>query len=183
MEKTFHSNLRVNDYITHFPHAEGMISGLIGGLFATMVMDLVLMGVLSIAGLPALTCFSIVGSTLAHFFSVLGVEIAGGIQLGVIGHYLIGPMLGAIFGVAVTRVSVRRLDTAMKIVLLAIVYIEIVSQPILALTPLLLKMTAPETLQWFGESFVVHLLWGVVFGGIMSQQLRLKTMLPTKRLT
>ena len=95
-------------------------------------------------------------------------------QLGVAGHYLIGPVLGTIFGSAVTRVGVHRLDTPMKVVVLAIVYVDIVSQPILALTPILLTMTVPETLQWFAESFVVHLLWAVVMGTVMNYPLQLK---------
>ena len=50
---------------------QGMVVGAVGGLVGTMVMDLVLMGALLAAGLPALTCFSIVGDTVARFFSIL----------------------------------------------------------------------------------------------------------------
>jgi hypothetical protein len=157
------------------PLARGMVVGSLGGLAGTMVMDLVLMGALAAAGLPALTCFSIVGDTVARFFSVLDIEMAGGVPLGVAGHYLIGPLVGAIFGAAVARVAALRVDSLKKGVVLAILYVEILSQPILATTPILLKMTAHETLQWFSVSFVMHFILAVVLGVIVSYGLRLAT--------
>ena len=114
------------------------------------------------------TCFAMVGDTVARLFSMLGVQLAGGIPLGVAAHYLIGPLIGAIFGVAVTRFDALRLNTLKKGIMLAVLYIEIVSQPILATTPVLLKMTGPETWQWFGISFIMHMIWGVVLGVVVS---------------
>lgn len=155
--------------------SNGAFIGAIGGLVGTMVMDLVLMGALSAVGLPALTCFSIVGDTVARFFSMLGIEMAGGVLLGAATHYLIGPMVGAIFGVIVTQVDALRVDSMKKGVMLAILYVEILGQPILATTPILLKMTARETLQWFSVSFVMHFMLAVVLGVIVSYGLRLAT--------
>lgn len=51
-------------------------------------------------------------------------------------------------------------------------YMELMSQPILATAPIILKMTASETLQWFGVSFAMHLIWGVVLGAVVSYGLR-----------
>jgi len=131
-------------------------------------MDFALMGALSAVGMPALTCFSIVGNTAARFFSILGIEMAGGVPLGVATHYLIGPLVGAIYGAAVAQVDALRVDTLKKGIVLAVLYVEILSQPILATTPILLRMTVPETLQWFGGSFVMHLMWGIVLGAVVS---------------
>jgi hypothetical protein len=157
------------------PLARGMVVGSLGGLVGTLVMDVILMGTLSAVGLPALTCFSIVGNTVARFFSILGIEMAGGVPLGAAAHYLIGPVVGAIFGAAVAQVDALRVDILKKGVVLAVLYVEILGQPILATTPILLKMTAPETLQWFGVSFVMHLIWGVVLGVAVSYGLGLVT--------
>jgi hypothetical protein len=162
--------------IHHVPEvslSRGLGLGLIAGLIGTMVMDLVLMGVLPIAGFPALTCFSIVGNTVASFFSIQGIEMTGGIPLGVFTHYLIGPVAGAIFGAVVTQVKVFRPETLKKSIILAILYVQILSQPILATTPILLKMTLTKTLQWYGGSFVMHSVLGLVLGVIMSYGLRL----------
>jgi hypothetical protein len=163
----FHSN---NATIT-----QGMVVGAVGGLAGTMIMDLALMGAFMATGLPAVTCFSIVGDTVARFFSLLGVGMAGGVPLGVATHYLIGPLVGAIFGAAVTQVEALRVDTLKKSVILAVLYVEILSQPILATAPILLKMTAHEMLQWYGVSFVMHFILAVVLGVIVSYGLRFAT--------
>ncbi len=175
MEITPQGNSRARGHITHVTLARGMGWGLIGGLVGTMVMDLVLMGALPVAGFPALTCFSIVGATVASFFSIQGIEMAGGVPLGVFTHYLIGPAAGAIFGAAVTQVKVLRLDTLKKSIVLAILYVQILSQPILATTPILLKMTVTKTLQWYVGSFVMHSVLGLVLGIIMSYGLHSAT--------
>jgi uncharacterized membrane protein YagU involved in acid resistance len=172
MNKTLTGNWQPSEQTPHIPLANGIGWGLIGGLVGTMFMDLVFMGGLSAVGLPIFTCFSMVGNTVARLFSMLGLELAGGIPLGVAAHYLIGPLIGAIFGVAVTQFDALRLNTLKKGIMLAVLYVEIVSQPILATTPILLKMTGPETWQWFGISFVMHMIWGGVLGVVVSRGLR-----------
>jgi len=168
MEITHQGDPRVRMHLTHATLARGIGWGMIGGLVGTLVMDFALMGALSAVGMPALTCFSIVGNTAARFFSILGIEMAGGVPLGVATHYLIGPLVGAIYGAAVAQVDALRVDTLKKGIVLAVLYVEILSQPILATTPILLRMTVPETLQWFGGSFVMHLMWGIVLGAVVS---------------
>ncbi len=175
MEKTLQGNSLARGYIIHATLARGMGWGVIGGLVGTLVMDIVLMGALSAVGLPALTCFSIVGNTAVRFFSILGIEMAGGVPLGVVTHYLIGPLVGAIFGAAVAQVDALRVDTLKKGVVLAILYVEILGQPLLATAPVLLKMTVSDTLRWFGVSFVMHFILAVVLGAIVGYGLRFAT--------
>jgi hypothetical protein len=164
MQKTLQGDSWMKGHITQVTLAKGMGWGLMGGLIGTLVMDLILMGALSAIGLPALACFSIVGNTVARFFSILGIETAGGVSLGVATHYVVGPVVGIIFGAIVARAAAFRVDSVKKGVLFAVLYIEILSQPILATTPILLKMTTPEALQWYGGSFVMHFIWGIVLG-------------------
>jgi hypothetical protein len=181
MERTLQGNSQARGSIIHVTLARSIRWGLLGGLAGTMTMDLILMGALSALGLPALTCFSIVGDTVARFFSILGLQITGGVPTGAAAHYLIGPVVGAIFGAAVARMEALRVDTLKKGVVLAILYVEILSQPILATTPLLLKMTAPQTVQWFGGAFMMHLLCGIVLGAVVSYGLRLASSRPVYR--
>jgi hypothetical protein len=169
MELTLHNGMQAREV----PLARGMAWGLVGGLAGTLVMDAILMAGLSAAGLSALICFSIVGNTVAQFFSILGIEVVGGVQQGIETHYVIGPLIGAVFGVLVTQVKALRVDTLKKSILFAVLYVEILAQPILATTPILLKMTAAETLQWFGFSFIMHFLMAVVLGAVVSYGLRL----------
>ena len=95
--------------------------------------------------------------------------MTGGVLPGVAAHYLVGPVVGVIFGTAVTQVAALQVNSLRKSIILAVLYVEIFSQPILASTPILLKMTASETLQWFGGSFVMHFLFGVVLGAVVSR--------------
>lgn len=152
--------------------AKGMVVGLIGGLAGTIVMDLALVGTLLAVGLPAVASFSTIGDTAAGFFTMIGIHIVGGVPLGALVHYLLGLVLGAIFGAAVSQVDALRVRSTKKGVVLGILYIELMSQPILATAPIILKMTASETLQWFGVSFAMHLIWGVVLGAVVSYGLR-----------
>ena len=152
---------------------KGLGWGTIGGIAGTLAMDLTLMAVLAAFGSPALTCFSIVGDTAAHFFSMQNVGMTGTILLGVATHYTVGPLIGAIFGLLVTGVKALRVHTRIKSTLLGILYVEILSQPLLATTPILLKMTAAATLQWYGGSFIMHMIAGAVLGAVVGHGLRL----------
>jgi hypothetical protein len=124
---------------------------------------------------PAVVSFSTIGDTAAAFFSLIGIHMAGGVPLGAGVHYLLGLVLGVIFGAGVFQEYALRVDTTKKCVVLSILYIEVTSQPILATSPIILKMTAPETLQWFGVSAVMHLIWGVVLGAVVGYGLRSAT--------
>ncbi len=174
MQGKYNDDLRADLPFSSIPLARGIGWGLVGGVTGTVVMDLVLMGALSVAGLPALTCFAIVGNTVARFLSGFGMETAGGVTAGVAAHYVVGPLFGVIYGAAVIRIAVFKTDTMQKAVLCAVLYAEILSQPILAMAPILLNMTVVTTLQWYGGSFVMHMLWGVVAGIVVDRGLKMK---------
>ncbi len=139
-----------------------LLRGLLGGLAATLVMDLLLMAIFVLAGIPPLTCFALIGDTLAGLFSSL--HLPGGVPLGILAHYLIGPLLGAAWALVTVFVPALRAATGRKAVLYAVLYAEIVSQPLLMLPPLLLEMPASQVLLWFGGAFGMHLIWGCVYG-------------------
>ncbi len=158
--------------VSRITPGRGIIWGLVGGLAGTIVMDAVLVGALLPLGLPAVISFSTIGDTAARFFSMPGLEMVAGLPLGAAVHYLFGFALGAIFGAAVFRYGALRVDTTKKGIALGVLYIEVLSQPFLALSPILLKMTTSETLQWFGISAFMHLVYGAVLGVIVSYGLR-----------
>ena len=154
----------------------GMQWGLVGGFAGTMAMDLVLVGGLSALGLPTDTCFLTIGSTVAQFFSGLGIKLAGGAMLGVATFHLLGPVLSAIYGLAVSQVGALQGITLKKNVGCAVLYAEVLSQLILTTMPVLLKMPASETVLWFAGSFVLHLTWGIVLGFVMHYGLLAKSL-------
>ena len=173
MEKTLEGTTRIPGHITSNSLWLSLGWGTIGGIAGTLAMDLTLMAVMVAFGLPALSCFSIVGDTAAHFFSMQNVGTTGAILLGVATHYTVGPVIGAIFGLLAARVKALRVHTLKKSILLGILYVEILSQPLLATTPILLKMSAAATLQWYAGSSVMHLIAGAVLGAVVGRGLQL----------
>jgi len=150
--------------VPHILLGKGMAWGMVGGLVATVIMDLVLICAFLVAGMPWFSCFSIVGDTVAHLLPYQ--NVANSVLLGAAAHYLIGPVLGTIFGITAPSVNRLQAGSWKRAILFAVLYVEIASQPILALTPIFLQMTASETLIWFGGSFGMHFIWGCVLGVI-----------------
>jgi hypothetical protein len=159
----------------HIALARGMVLGSIGGLAATVAIDLITIGVVPLMGMPADSGFAIIGDTAAGFLSLLGINVAGGVLVGAVFHYLIGVALGAIFGAAVTHVDVFHLNSAKQSLGLGILYTEVISLPILVMPPIILKWTTAAAAQWFGFSFVMHAIWGVVLGAVVCYGLGLVT--------
>lgn len=151
----------------------GLVWGMMGGFAGTLVMDLTLMGILAAFGSPVLSCFAIVGNTIASFFSLQNVDAIQAILLGVVTHYIVGPAMGVTFGLVVTRVKVLRVSSLKKSTLLGILFVEIMSQPLLATAPILLQMTTTGTLQWYGGSFVMHMIAGAVMGAVLGCGLKM----------
>jgi hypothetical protein len=181
MENIDAAILRRREYKMHISTGRGMGWGLIGGLAGTMVMDILFMGILLALSQPALLCFSIVGDTVSQFLAIFGSQIAGGVPTGMAAHYIIGPLVGVLFGAIVTMFPALREGTMKKLTIAALVYVEILSQPILAMTPILLKMKTTATLQWFGGAFVMHLILSIVLGMIVGYGLRLSTLATQRR--
>jgi len=175
MRKTLQGNLQARRAISPFTLAKGIGWGLLGGLAGTVAMDIVLIGASPALGLNGIESFSVIGDTAARFFALLGVGMTGGVPAGLTVHYLAGPLLGAIFGAAVTRVAALWPGTLKKGIGLGILYVELVSQPLLATTPLLLNMSAAETAFWYALSFGMHLLYGGILGAVVSRGLRSAT--------
>lgn len=156
----------------------GVSAGLIGGLLGTIVMDLFGAGLFVVMSAPATLSFAVIGDAASDFGAMLGIALAGGAPLGVLLHYLIGLGLGGIFGAAVSQLAPLRALPTWQGVGLAVLYVEVVSQPLLVAAALLLHMTAAEAARWFGISFVMHLVYGLVLGLIVYRYRRRDTALP-----
>jgi hypothetical protein len=172
MAKTHQGFAMGEGHALRAPLAGGLGWGFLGGLAGTLVMDILLMGALTAVRQPVFLCFSIVGDTASRFFSMVGLPMAGGVPTGAVAHYVIGPLVGILFGAAVASLPVLRESTLKRSVVTAVVYVEILSQPLLATTPILLKMTPAVTLLWYAGSFVMHLIFGIVLGAVMGYGLR-----------
>jgi hypothetical protein len=156
----------------------GIIVGLAGGLAGTIAMHAFGVGIFLVMGEATNISFSIIGDAVARFFATasffarLGVELAGGAPLGIVVFYLLGLALGVTFVALVLRIDAFRLDSIKKGVGLGILYVEVLSVPLLAMATFVLEMTAASAALWFGISIVMHLVYGAVMGAVVSYGLR-----------
>ena len=158
----------MEDEMSKNTFTKGIIWGLIGGFVGTIIMDLVIVGFFMVAGMPIDLIYSFIGDVAQSFFLRIGIDVPGGVPLGAFFHFFLGLALGGLFGVIVSQIRALRLESIKKGILLGILYIEIASQPILVTAPLLVKMTSSDILQWYGLSTVMHLIYGIILGGILS---------------
>jgi hypothetical protein len=144
--------------------AKAMAAGAVGGLLGTLAMDVVREAMFAVLGLAQGLSFTIIGDAAAALFSRLGITLTGGAPLGTALYYLIGPLLGASFGVAVHTVHAFHLTSLRRAIWLSILYVEAMSLPMLMAAAITLELSTSATAQWFGISFVLHLVYGLIIG-------------------
>jgi hypothetical protein len=94
-------------------------------------------------------------------------------ESGAVFYCLISLTLSIIFVAGVSRNDALRVNSTMKGVGLGILSVEIMSQLLLAITPILQKMTAAATLQWYDGLFIIHMIAGAVLGAVVGLGLQL----------
>jgi hypothetical protein len=147
---------------------QGIIAGVVAGLAGTISMYLFGAGIFELLGWPANTSISIIGDSAAAFFSKLGIALAGGPPLGMWLFCLIGVLEGAIMGAAVVSLEPLRLASLKKRVGFSILFVEVMSLPLLVAGTFALNMGAADAALWFSISFVMHLVYGLVMGVVAS---------------
>jgi hypothetical protein len=135
----------------------GIGVGVIGSLAGTLVMDLVVVGELSMIGLPALTYLDLIGSVFG-----------GGVPLGVLIHVFVGSVLGVFFSVPVLTIDALRIDSVRKGLVLGIL-VGIAS--ISACVPFAILIGEPIADILIFMS-IPHLVWGIVLGIVAGYGLR-----------
>lgn len=163
--------MRETVYTENTSLAKTAAGGVIGGIIGTIVMDLFGFGLFLLLSGPASLSMSIIGDAAAGFLAAIGISVAGGTPLGAVLHYLIGAVLGVIFAIAIRWIDALRAASLRRMAALSIVYVELMSLPMLAAAAIILKMTPTETAQWFGISFVMHLVYGFVLGLVVRYRL------------
>ncbi len=136
----------------------------------SIVMNLLGIPLFLALGGTATLNFRIIGDAAAGFFAKAGVTIPGGVRPGIVWYYLIGSLLGAIFGSAVQHVDALHVRTVRRGIGLGVLYAEVMSLPMLATGAVVLQMKAAHTAQWFGVSSVLHVAYGIVLGMIVSRR-------------
>ncbi len=157
-----------------------VIFGMGAGIIATIVMDGFVAVAMTVLGNPVTFMFSFIGDVASTFFSRLHVFISGGVPWGILIHYLLGLALGGLFCAILSRTPRLKTGTIGRSILLGILYIEIFSQPFLAAAPLILKMSASSTVQWYALSTVMHAFYGTVLGVLEHYRVAILSGMPAR---
>lgn len=141
-----------------------VLFGMAAGIIATIVMDVFVALAMLAMGFPVAFMFAFIGKVASTFFSLSTLSASGMIILGFVIHYLFGMGYGALFCAVLARWPRFRPVALGTSIAVGIAYIEIFSQPFLATAPLVLKLAAADTLQWYALSTAMHAIYGAVLG-------------------
>ncbi len=140
-----------------------VLLGMAAGVIATIVMDVFVALAMMLMGNPVAFMFSFIGGVAAACAALFSIHIAGGVVWGAAVHYLFGLGLGAVFAL-LRQAPPLKIDTVGRSALAGVLFVEVASQPFLALAPLVLPMSTADTLGWYGLSTVMHAIYGAVLG-------------------
>ncbi len=160
-----------------------LLRGMVGGFAGTLVMDLVLLTVLWLAGLEPLSCFSMVGMTVRRLLGLPAGEGLTAVLAGVATHYSVGPAVGFLFGVMIQRIRAFQSLPFERTLLIAVLYVELISQPMLVTVPISLQLPLADTLKWYAGSTVVHLICAAVLAAVVwhgSRRFRMRSASQTR---
>ncbi len=146
--------------------------GLLGGLIGTMIMELFGVGIFRALGVPMSSSFSIIGNATAGFFSAFGIIVPGDAPLGIVTFCLIGLVFGAFIAITVWNTHDREVPSMKRGLGLSILWVEILSVPLLIVATIVLQLELSAAAQWFSISFVMHLVYGIVAGAVIGYGLR-----------
>lgn len=130
--------------------ARALRCALIGSLLGTIAMDLVMVVESVIIGMPVL-----------GFFALIGSVVGGGAPIGAVIHFLVGSLLGLLFGLAVDQIRFLRIDSVHKGTWLGLL-VGLVTIP-LGCVPFAM-LVGVSILELVSFSFIPHLVWGAVMG-------------------
>jgi hypothetical protein len=142
----------------------GILTGICGGLAGTAAMQVFGTGIFTILGWETNTSYRIIGDSAAAFFSGIGIRLPGGPAFGILLYYLIGLAMGGMLGVGIVYWEPVQRAYQRHGVILSVIYVEVLSIPLLAAGAFSLQMSAVTAGLWFSISFVMHLVYGIVLG-------------------
>lgn len=163
---------KADSVVNSFTRNNKVLAGLVAGLLATIAMDIVMVGVFVVMGRPSNEFFLFIGSAVKEFLSIIGLTVHGGAAIGATLHYLIGLLLGLLFGVKYLDAKMHRAISPKRIILVSVLVTQVVSLILLLPAIVILKMGISTILQLLVMAVFFHLVYGIILGGVVYRELK-----------
>jgi hypothetical protein len=146
-----------------------MLSSIIGGIIGGIFMLIVLMAGAAGMGLPDTTFALIMGMSL-------GASMSTGVAVGLVGHFTVAIVAGAIFGAIVSYVRLLRMRSGPVSILLGLIFGIVVY--LIFFLPMAETVFAPIMMKTMGTNaammlpnvllvgFIGHIIYGITLGAV-----------------
>ena len=143
----------------------GSIYGIIAGTVSTIVIDIVALIILAAMGISLSSFFALIGQC---FLTLIGADAADPVWQGVTLHYSIAILTGLVIGLLTQRFHKLQFSSYRKGILLSIIIAEVEGNSLFYLMSVIMKIPQSEMVFMYGLCFILHLIWGVCLGLIIS---------------
>jgi len=144
----------------------GSIYGIIAGTISTIVTDIVALIILAVMGVSLASFFALIGQCL---LTLIGLDAAADpVWQGITLHYSIGILTGLVIGLLTQRFHKLRFSSYRKGILLSVIIAEVEGNSLFYLMSVIMKIPQSEMMFTYGMCFLLHLIWGVCLGFVIS---------------
>jgi hypothetical protein len=145
----------------------GILIAWLGGVFGTVVMDLVMIGTFFILDWPLDTFLTVLATGVETDLSMIGLGMEVSLFLAIFLHYMTGSVVSIVFVIIVMKLDIFQTDMIKKFVALGVIGTEIICLTFFTPTILLLGYTASETIELLTMTCLFRGIFGLFFGLIV----------------
>ena len=146
--------------------ATGSIYGIIAGTISTIVIDIVAFIILAAMGVSLSSFFALIGRCL---LTLIGLDAAADpVWQGITLHYSIGILTGLVIGLLTQLFHKLQFSSYRKGILLSVIISEVEGNSLFYLMSVIMKIPQSEMMFAYGLCFLLHLIWGVCLGFVIS---------------
>jgi hypothetical protein len=143
----------------------GSVYGIIAGTISTIVIDIVAFVILAAMGVSLLSFFALIGRC---FLTLIGTDAADPVWQGIVLHYTIAILTGLVVGLLTQKFHKLEFSSYRKGILLSVILAEVEGNSLFYLMSVIMKIPQSEMVIMYGLCFILHLIWGVCLGIIIS---------------
>ena len=153
--------------------AKGIVYGVIAGTISTIVIDIVALITLSAMGLSLASFFALIGRC---FLTLIGTTAADPVWQGLTLHYSIAILTGLVIGLLTQRFHKLQFSSYRKGILVSSIIAQVEGNGLFYLMSVIMKIPQSEMVMMYEMCFILHLIWGVCLGLIISYCQRHKSL-------